>query len=173
MSKGIGFEFPKPFIRQGSFPLDESSIFYSLEEAQNYVNNNPIAYRGQLISVVNEATSTVELYMIGFSCSMIRIDRIESSDTTNVNTDEKSIVLKDGRLSLFAFDQIQKEGYSIRTKYDGKSYYLEWFDLSSTLDEFSKKIQAMEAEINKRVKYTDEISESQMQTLLNNFFNKK
>ena len=165
MHKQTGFEFPKPFIRQGAFPLDDSSVFNSLEDAKNYVNNNPIAYRGQLISVVDSKSLTVELYMVGFSGSIIKISGMTSAVD---NVDNKSIMFKDGKLSLFAFDTIQKEGLSIRTKADGNGgYYLEWFDLNETMEGFNQRILKLEEEIAQRVRYKDAISEDEMKQIIN------
>ena len=34
-------EFPLGMKRQDAFPLDDSSVFYSLEDAQAYAQSNP------------------------------------------------------------------------------------------------------------------------------------
>ena len=36
-------EFPLGMKRQDAFPLDDSSVFYSLEDAQTYAQSNPPA----------------------------------------------------------------------------------------------------------------------------------
>ena len=46
-------EYPNTFKRQGSFPLDSSSIFYNLEEAIEYAKSSLAAYNGQIISVID------------------------------------------------------------------------------------------------------------------------
>ena len=51
-------EFPLGMKRQDAFPLDDSSVFYSLEDAQSYAQSNPTAYVGQIISVVVDGEST-------------------------------------------------------------------------------------------------------------------
>ena len=51
-------EFPLSMSRQDAFPLDKSSVFYSLAEAQTYAQTSPLAYVGQHISVVVEGMST-------------------------------------------------------------------------------------------------------------------
>lgn len=45
-------EYPNSFKRQTPSPLEAYSIFYSLLEAQDYSINNPIAYVGQIITVI-------------------------------------------------------------------------------------------------------------------------
>lgn len=52
-------EFPLGMKRQDAFPLDDSSVFYSMGEAQAYAQSNPTAYVGQVISVVVEGVSTI------------------------------------------------------------------------------------------------------------------
>ena len=47
-------EYPNSFKRQGCFPLEAYSVFYSVTEAEDYAKNNPIAYVGQILSVVTE-----------------------------------------------------------------------------------------------------------------------
>ena len=51
-------EFPLGMKRQDAFPLDDSSVFYSLEDAQAYAQSNPTAYVGQILSVVVNGEST-------------------------------------------------------------------------------------------------------------------
>ena len=51
-------EFPMAFSRQDGFPLDKSSVFYSVVEAETYAQTSPLAYVGQHISVVVDGVST-------------------------------------------------------------------------------------------------------------------
>ena len=51
-------EFPLSMSRQDAFPLDKSSVLYSLDEAKTYAETSPLAYVGQHISVVEAGTST-------------------------------------------------------------------------------------------------------------------
>ena len=52
-------EFPLGMKRQDAFPLDDSSVFYSMTEAQTSAQTNPTAYVGQIISVVADGVSTI------------------------------------------------------------------------------------------------------------------
>lgn len=51
-------EFPLSMSRQDAFPLDKSSVFYSMAEAKTYAQESPLAYVGQHISVVVDGEST-------------------------------------------------------------------------------------------------------------------
>lgn len=51
-------EYPNSFKRQGAFPLEAYSLFYSLAAAQAYAKDNPIAYVGQLLGVVENESVT-------------------------------------------------------------------------------------------------------------------
>ena len=53
----------KPLSRSESFPIDASSIQESLSAAQSYTSN-PIAYAGQVLSVLNTDTNKYELYVL-------------------------------------------------------------------------------------------------------------
>lgn len=68
VNKNYSFmEFPLSIKRQGNFPLDASSVFYSYEDAQEYAVNNPTAVVGQPVTVVDESAQTVSLYLVGFN----------------------------------------------------------------------------------------------------------
>jgi hypothetical protein len=54
----------KGYLRLGNFPLDASTVFPSLAEAQQYAAINPTAYAGQLISVVVEEDKSVTAYQL-------------------------------------------------------------------------------------------------------------
>jgi hypothetical protein len=56
----------KGYLRLGNFPLDESSVFPSFEEASLYAANNGTAYAGQIIAVVDEVEREVDVYQLGF-----------------------------------------------------------------------------------------------------------
>ena len=55
-------EYPNSFKRQGAFPLEAYELFYSKALAEDYAKNNPIAYVGQTIKVVDG--SSVKEYII-------------------------------------------------------------------------------------------------------------
>lgn len=50
-------EFPMAFSRQDSFPLDKTSQYGSYTEAQTYAQTSPLAYVGQVLSVVENGES--------------------------------------------------------------------------------------------------------------------
>lgn len=56
--------FNNTFSRLSARPLDSTSLFYSLEEAQTYAQSNPYAYVGQIISVVDESNEAASAYII-------------------------------------------------------------------------------------------------------------
>lgn len=44
------------FQRLNNFPLDETTVFDTLAQAQDYAKNNPTAYRGQIIHIKDART---------------------------------------------------------------------------------------------------------------------
>ena len=52
-------EFPMAFSRQDSFPLDKTSVYGSLAAAQTYAQTSPLAYVGQVLSVVVDGVATI------------------------------------------------------------------------------------------------------------------
>lgn len=67
-------EYPNSFKRQGAFPLERYSLFDSLSSAQNYASTNPIAYVGQLVTVVDNSVSAVSTYKIDMGGTLTQID---------------------------------------------------------------------------------------------------
>ena len=57
-------EFPLQISRQYSGPIERYSVFYSLEEATTYATTNPIAYVGQIVTVVDEGKKNSVAYQI-------------------------------------------------------------------------------------------------------------
>lgn len=59
---GAKWDLPVYLNRQNPIPLDGTSVYKNLEEAQTYATSDPKAYPGQIISVVTE--SEVKVYKI-------------------------------------------------------------------------------------------------------------
>lgn len=52
-------------IRRGNpFPIDEYSVWYDSGEMNTYAQTSPVAYVGQVLTLVNETENTVEAYVI-------------------------------------------------------------------------------------------------------------
>ena len=66
ISKVTSTGFPLSLVRQGAFPLDKSSVFNSLTDAQSYASTDPYAYVGQVLAVVEEkeGVSSATAYLI-------------------------------------------------------------------------------------------------------------
>ena len=52
------------FNRTNALPLDKFSVFRSFADAYDYAQTNPVAYPGQIVTVVDGALSTVTAYKI-------------------------------------------------------------------------------------------------------------
>lgn len=72
-------EFPLSIARQGGFPLEKYSMFYSLKDAQEYAKSNPLSYPTQVIGVVNEELRSEKLYKIKYDGSLEEIATSESA----------------------------------------------------------------------------------------------
>lgn len=57
-------EFPLQISRQYGAPIDKFSVFYDLVSAQTYATSNPLAYVGQIITVVDESNKSAKAYLI-------------------------------------------------------------------------------------------------------------
>lgn len=93
-----GFGMPLNIRRGNPDPLDNSSVWASLDAAKNYAKTDPVAYVGQILSVVDNANGIVDVYKINNT----------AGDLVLVGTvtlgDDKSIVKNDDdTLSLYDF----------------------------------------------------------------------
>lgn len=87
--------FPQAFSRGNGIPLDNSSLWYSFEEMENYSKTSVVAYVGQILTLVNETDNSAKAYIIANA----------DGDLQEVGSatigDNKTIVLKeDGALAL-------------------------------------------------------------------------
>ena len=131
-------------IRRGNpNPLDNSSVWASLAEAQNYAKTDPVAYVGQILTVVSDVV--VDEATVKTATAYV-IDN-EAGDLKEVGSspvgDEKSItVSEDGTISLYGIAglaltrEVEKDGETVTEKInyqpllvDGK---LTWVEPSAT-----------------------------------------
>lgn len=96
---GTPWEVPALVQRLVSGPLDRSSIFLTLEEAQAYAASESLAYPGQRIAVVPES-GEVTTYIIQKDGSLKEIgapidivDNLETEDSTKVLSAKQGFVL--------------------------------------------------------------------------------
>ena len=61
---GSSMGLPMNINRGNPIPIDDTSVWYSLEEAQAYASTGPTAYVGQIITVVDETNNISSAYII-------------------------------------------------------------------------------------------------------------
>ena len=61
---GSSMGLPMNITRGNPIPIDSTSVWYSLQEAQTYARTGATAYVGQLLSVVDETNNTTAIYVI-------------------------------------------------------------------------------------------------------------
>ena len=135
------------FQRTGTFPLDRSSMFASLTDAQKYAKGDGsdsralggTSYVGQVISVYENDVVTV--YKINADRSLGEVGKA-------TNGDEKSIHLTDeGILALMGFDTAI-ENQQLRVKVVGGEKQLEWFSPdTSTVEGLQAAIGALQTTV--------------------------
>lgn len=91
--------FGKSFSRLNGQPLDDSSIYYSLEAAQTYAASAS-AYVGQPIAVINKDTKTAKLYLIENEDgslqeigSKVGFEDLNTTYTISVSNDDKKYTI--------------------------------------------------------------------------------
>lgn len=135
-----GLGFPLNFRRGNPNPLDNSSVWASLEAAQNYAQNDPVAYVGQILTVVEDVivddvtVKTATAYVIDNEAGDLK--EVGSSPVGDENT---ITVSEDGTVSLYGIEGLaltreEEDGSVTKINYqpllvEGK---LTWVEPSAT-----------------------------------------
>lgn len=94
-----GLGFPMNFRRGAPNPLDNSAVWKSLAEAQNYAQTDPTAYVGQILSVVDNTAGNVDVYKIKNEAG-----DLELVGTVPVGDGNTVDVGADGKIKLHGID---------------------------------------------------------------------
>lgn len=104
-----GFDMPLNMNRANPDPLDNSSVWATYADALNYAKTSPVAYVGQIVTVVNyteavieddvittPATATVDVYKIELDANGVgTLVKIGSSDeVADLDTEVKQIITR-------------------------------------------------------------------------------
>ena len=129
-----GLGFPLNFRRGNPNPLDNSSVWASLESAQAYAANDPVAYVGQILTVVDNTEGIATVYSIQDEAGTLK-----KVGTSPVGDESTITVAEDGTVSLFGvagleLTRTEADGSTTKIKYqpllvDGK---LTWIEPSAT-----------------------------------------
>lgn len=130
-------EYPHSLKRQGAFPLEYYSVFQTLAAAQEYAQNNLVAYVGQPIAVTEETTS---YYVIANT----RGDLIKLGDG-NLDMNEVDRRLKEIE-EFFALE----EGESLKDTLD------ELIELQKWIEEHLATFDETVTNINKAIAYEED-----------------
>lgn len=106
-------EYPNSFKRQGAFPLEAYSIFYTKAEADTYAASNPLAYVGQTIAVA--LSNAVTLYVIDQNSKLKEVGSVPVGDG-------QSIEVVDGKIQVKGF---AKGYYKYNAEVDTRYEYIE------------------------------------------------
>ena len=90
---GTKWEPQVTFERKNPIPLDKYSVFPALSSAEAFALSSGVAYPGQIISVVDNATSAISTYKIEVGGALTQIDAAtvyttEATPTISSNIDE-------------------------------------------------------------------------------------
>ena len=129
-----GLGFPLNFRRGNPNPLDNSSVWASLESAQAYAASDPVAYVGQILTVVDNTEGIATVYSIQDEAGTLK-----KVGTSPVGDESTITVAEDGTISLFGvagleLTRTEADGSTTKIKYqpllvDGK---LTWIEPSAT-----------------------------------------
>ena len=105
-----GLGFPLNFRRGNPNPLDNSSVWASLEAAQTYAASDPVAYVGQILTVVDNLGGDGTVYAIQDEAGTLK-----KVGTSPVGDEATITVAEDGTVSLYGVSGLELT----RTEPDG------------------------------------------------------
>lgn len=137
-----GLGFPLNFRRGNPNPLDNSSVWASLEAAQNYAANDPVAYVGQILTVVitaEDGTTSVKAYSIQDEAGTLKeVGSVPVGDGLTIEVVDGQIKLKG------AADA--EVGAQPRIKDDGS---IEWIVPSTdTVDGLQTAVSGLQSDVS-------------------------
>lgn len=146
-----GLGFPLNFRRGNPNPLDNSSVWASLEAAKNYAATDPVAYVGQILTVVDHVNNVATVYAIQDEAG-----NLKKVGTSPVGDESTITVAGDGTVSLYGVSGLELTrtddgGQTTKITYqpllvDGK---LTWVEPSSTTVEgLATEIQSLKTRVD-------------------------
>lgn len=96
-----GLGFPLNFRRGNPNPLDNSSVWATLAEAQEYAQTSAVSYVGQILSVLSDDGTSVTIYSIQNEAGLLK-----EVGTVPVG-DGNSITVKDGKIQILGVDEAE------------------------------------------------------------------
>lgn len=136
-----GLGFPLNFRRGNPNPLDNSSVWASLEAAQNYAANDPVAYVGQILTVVTtteDSTTSVKAYSIQDEAGTLKeVGSVPVGDDLTIEVVDGVIQIKGAATA--------KVGAQPRIKSDGS---IEWIVPSTeTVDGLQTAVSGLQSDV--------------------------
>lgn len=126
--------FNNTFSRLSARPLDSTSIYYTLSEAQTYAQTDPYAYVGQIISVVDESNETATAYIIVDTAGDLEEIGTGGSSTIVVQnlSDLTSTVAEDLEVGQTAFVVSESKSYILTAIGDTPPSTYQWTEMTSS-----------------------------------------
>ena len=173
-----------PFQRTGAFPLDRSSVFSSLEDARLYASKgndsrglSGSSYVGQPISVYDEQTSQVTLYIINKDRTLKEVGSAPIADNASIEIVQDKIQLKnfgigyysyvpagqndEGELipSSYKYTEGFKEGLELKIVNVDGNYEIAWYEpnpetLTNLENQLSSLIESIDKKADANLVYT-------------------
>lgn len=146
-----GLGFPLNFRRGNPNPLDNSSVWASIEDAQNYAATDPVAYVGQILTVVDNVNGIATVYAIQDEAGTLK-----KVGTSPIGDESTITVGENGTVSLYGVSGLELtrtdgEGNITKINYqpllvDGK---LTWVEPSATTVEgLATEIEALKTRVD-------------------------
>ena len=146
-----GLGFPLNFRRGNPNPLDNSSVWASIEDAQNYAATDPVAYFGQILTVVDNVNGIATVYAIQDEAGTLKkVGTSPIGDESTITVDENGTVSLYG-VSGLELTRTDGEGNITKINYqpllvDGK---LTWVEPSATTVEgLATEIEALKTRVD-------------------------
>lgn len=139
LNNGATWSAGVSFKRAAALPLERYAVHASYEDAASYASDNPVAYPGQIIAVVE--TTATNIYYIDQNMALQPVGTLPTGDDKTISIDDNGVV------SLYGIDGKLDSAKSYQPVY--KNGALTWIELSSTTVEgLQALIETLRADVD-------------------------
>lgn len=159
----VSMSMPKAMSRGNPIALDASAVWYTYAELENYAKTSPVAYVGQILSLVDEEQQTATAYIITDAAGTLQKIGTGSgaADGKTISLDGDTLALKNWGKQFYKWvddhhelvqvsdDEPWIAGLEPKSASDSAGgFVLEWYQPSTlTIDDVNSALTSLQQEV--------------------------
>lgn len=159
----VSMSMPKAMSRGNPIALDASAVWYTYSELENYAKTSPVAYVGQILSLVDEEQQTATAYIITDAAGTLQKIGTGSgaADGKTISLDGDTLALKNWGKQFYKWVDDHHELVQVSddepwiaglepksASTDDGGFVLEWYQPSTlTIDDVNSALTSLQQEV--------------------------